>query len=304
MVNYFDVLGLSIQEIDGRDEATIAQSVDAAHKKRYARTVGSYANVPRKDGRTQAQWQVILNEARDTLKDPQKRRQHIADLPETKKAVEQKKEANLAAVEQAVKKVLEPAVKFVVRRAEIISAIGIALVLLGGALIYLAAPIGRDTFDLGRTVLLVGLPAFLYNGSQRRIMVVGAAGIILMLLGYSLSSLLLPGPLLAQLGQTVVMCGLVSFLFKQSWHLQDHGRDAPRCGMVVGQDRRTEANDPGGGYWCGAWTNTECFQSSFVTYFWRRRTGRVDQPVICGWHISCRGTIPLVFSFHTSKGIR
>ena len=220
MVNYFDVLGLSIQEIDGRDEATIAQSVDAAHKKRYARTVGSYANVPRKDGRTQAQWQVILNEARDTLKDPQKRRQHIADLPETKKAVEQKKEANLAAVEQAVKKVLEPAVKFVVRRAEIISAIGIALVLLGGALIYLAAPIGRDTFDLGRTVLLVGLPAFLYNGSQRRIMVVGAAGIILMLLGYSLSSLLLPGPLLAQLGQTVVMCGLVSFLFKQSWHLK------------------------------------------------------------------------------------
>ena len=89
MLNYFETLGLSVRKIEGQDEATIARTVDAAHEKLYARTVGSYANVPRKDGRTQAQWQVILNDARDTLKDPQKRREHIAELPETKKAAKQ-----------------------------------------------------------------------------------------------------------------------------------------------------------------------------------------------------------------------
>ena len=217
MVNYFDVLGLSIQEIDGRDEATIAQSVDAAHKKLYARTVGSYANVPRKDGRTQAQWQVILNEARDTLKDPQKRRQHIADLPETKKAVEQKKEANLAAVEQAVKKVLEPAVKFVVKHAEIISAIGITLILLGAALAdYFEVPIGTGIYGLGAMILPSGGTAFLYKGSRRRIMIFGAAGIILIVLGSVFPHLMLA----VRLGYMIFMCGLMAFLFKQSWHLK------------------------------------------------------------------------------------
>ena len=36
--------------------------------------------MPRPDGKTQAQWQVILNEARDTLLDPQKRRARIVAL--------------------------------------------------------------------------------------------------------------------------------------------------------------------------------------------------------------------------------
>ena len=80
MENYFEVLELSIDQIEGQDEATIKNTVDTAHKRLYAFTVGSYANVPRPDGRTQTQWQVILNDAQDTLLDPQKRREHIDEL--------------------------------------------------------------------------------------------------------------------------------------------------------------------------------------------------------------------------------
>ena len=79
-MNYFDVLELSIDKIQGQDEATIQSDVTAAHKRLYALTVGAYANVPRPDGKTQAQWQVILNDARDTLLDPQKRQEHIAQI--------------------------------------------------------------------------------------------------------------------------------------------------------------------------------------------------------------------------------
>ena len=79
-MNYFEVLELQIEEIEGKDEATIKSIVNAAHKKLYALTIGAYANVPRPDGKTQAQWQVILNEAWNTLEDPQKRRDHIVAL--------------------------------------------------------------------------------------------------------------------------------------------------------------------------------------------------------------------------------
>ena len=79
-MNYFDVLELSIDQIEGQDEAAIQSEVNAAHKRLYALTTGSYANVPRPDGRTQGQWQVILNNARDTLLDSQRRREHIAQL--------------------------------------------------------------------------------------------------------------------------------------------------------------------------------------------------------------------------------
>ena len=234
VMNYFETLGLSVKAIEGQDEATVAKTVDAAHKKLYARTVGAYANVPRKDGRTQAQWQVILNEARDTLKDPQKRREHIAELPETRKAAKKAADKN-AAKKAATKKaavdnwaevkqsVVRPAVEFVVKHAEIISAIGAVLVLLGAALVFLATPIGRDIFGLGTTVLWVGLPAFLYKGSRRRILVFGAAGIILLLLGSVLRSQItaaMSALLLTELAGLVVMCGLIAFLFQQSWHLK------------------------------------------------------------------------------------
>ena len=79
-MNYFEVLELSIEKIQGEDEATIKKLVKDAHTRLFALTVGAYANVPRPDGRTQAQWQVILNDAKVTLIDPQKRLEHIATI--------------------------------------------------------------------------------------------------------------------------------------------------------------------------------------------------------------------------------
>ena len=79
-INYFEVLGLSIGNLQGKDEAIIKTLVEAAYKREYAKAIGAYANVPRPDGRTAAQWQVILIQARDTLLDPQKRREHIKEL--------------------------------------------------------------------------------------------------------------------------------------------------------------------------------------------------------------------------------
>ncbi|MDE0555357.1 MAG: hypothetical protein OXI24_14135 [Candidatus Poribacteria bacterium] len=78
--NYFEVLELSIDDIQDEDEATIKNLVDAAHTKLYAFTIGAYANIPRTDGLTQAQYQKVLNDAKETLLDPGKRRKHIADL--------------------------------------------------------------------------------------------------------------------------------------------------------------------------------------------------------------------------------
>ena len=78
--NYFEVLELSIDDIQGKDETTIKDIANAAHTKLYTRTIGAFANVPRPDGLTQAQWQKVLNDAKETLLDPRKRREHIADL--------------------------------------------------------------------------------------------------------------------------------------------------------------------------------------------------------------------------------
>ena len=87
--NYFEVLELSIDEIQDKDEATIKDLVNNAHTKQYALTIGAYANMPRPDGLTQAQWQKVLNDAKETLLDPRKRRKHIADLTEAPEELEQ-----------------------------------------------------------------------------------------------------------------------------------------------------------------------------------------------------------------------
>ena len=87
--NYFEVLELSIDDIQGKDEATIKKLVNAAHTKQYALTIGAYANVPRSDGLTQAQWQKVLNDAKEMLLAPRKRRKHIADLTEAPEELEQ-----------------------------------------------------------------------------------------------------------------------------------------------------------------------------------------------------------------------
>ena len=78
-VNYFEVLGFSVDEFENRDETFILTRVEAAHKEHYSASLQA-GGLPRPDGRTQEQWRTVLNQARDTLKDPQKRVEHIAIL--------------------------------------------------------------------------------------------------------------------------------------------------------------------------------------------------------------------------------
>ena len=82
-VNYFEILGLPSEELQSQSEADIATAVDAAHQKRYNASLRAGGRV-RPDGRTEDQWRVLLNQARDTLKDPEKRREHIANLQRDK----------------------------------------------------------------------------------------------------------------------------------------------------------------------------------------------------------------------------
>ena len=77
--SYFEVLGFSIEELQDQSEPAIANRVDEAHKKLYSESLRA-GGLPRPDGRTQEQWRTVLNQARDTLKDPQKRIEHIATL--------------------------------------------------------------------------------------------------------------------------------------------------------------------------------------------------------------------------------
>ncbi len=78
-VNYFQVLGLSFEELQDQNEDVIATRVDAAHQKYYSDSLRA-GGLPRTDGRTQEQWRTVLNQARDILKDPRKRAEHIGTL--------------------------------------------------------------------------------------------------------------------------------------------------------------------------------------------------------------------------------
>lgn len=78
-INYFEVLGLSVDDLHNQDDDVIATRIDTAHKKCYSDSL-SAGGLPRPDGRTQEQWRTVLNKARDTLKDPQKRAEHIRTL--------------------------------------------------------------------------------------------------------------------------------------------------------------------------------------------------------------------------------
>ncbi len=78
-INYIEVLGLSIAELQNQDENAIAIAIDVAHNKYYTESLRA-GGLPRPDGKTQEQWRTVLNQARDTLRDPQKRIEHLATL--------------------------------------------------------------------------------------------------------------------------------------------------------------------------------------------------------------------------------
>ena len=82
-VNYFEILGVSIEELQDQNETDIAARVDAAHEQHYNASLRAGGRV-RPDGRTEEQWRVLLNHARDTLKEPQKREAYISDLQRDK----------------------------------------------------------------------------------------------------------------------------------------------------------------------------------------------------------------------------
>ena len=71
-IDYFEVLGFSIDEIQRLDELAIVNRVEIAHKKLYAASLRAGGR-PRADGRSEEQWRTLLNQARDVLVDAEKR---------------------------------------------------------------------------------------------------------------------------------------------------------------------------------------------------------------------------------------
>ena len=70
--NYFEILDISIAELNNLSEDAITAHVNASHKKLYATSLAA-GGLPRSDRRSQEQWRNILNAARDTLIDPLKK---------------------------------------------------------------------------------------------------------------------------------------------------------------------------------------------------------------------------------------
>ncbi len=82
-VNYFQILELSGEKLQNQSEVDITENVETAYKKRYNASLRAGGRV-RPDGRTEEQWRVLLNQARDTLKCPEKRNKHILNLQQEK----------------------------------------------------------------------------------------------------------------------------------------------------------------------------------------------------------------------------
>ena len=77
--NYFEVLGLKIEDLESLDEATILKCVNKAYKDSYD-ALNIMPNNPRFKGKDRGFWQPLFVEAKDTLLVPEKRRAHIEDL--------------------------------------------------------------------------------------------------------------------------------------------------------------------------------------------------------------------------------
>ena len=71
-IDYYEVLGLSRSDFEYRSESDIVNQINGAHEKLYSASLKAGGR-PRADGRTEEQWRTLLNQARDTLIDPEKR---------------------------------------------------------------------------------------------------------------------------------------------------------------------------------------------------------------------------------------
>ena len=71
-IDYYEVLGLSRSDFEFHSESDIVDQINVAHEKLYSSSLKAGGR-PRADGRTEEQWRTLLNEARDTLIDPEKR---------------------------------------------------------------------------------------------------------------------------------------------------------------------------------------------------------------------------------------
>ncbi len=85
--NYFDVLGISIEEFEELSEADIIAYVESIHDKLYRASLNAGGR-PRSDGRTEEEWRTLLNQARDTLIDPDIRRLHNSTLQQTENSLD------------------------------------------------------------------------------------------------------------------------------------------------------------------------------------------------------------------------
>ena len=78
-INYFEILGLSLEDIQDKDDQSVTDIVKIAHDDLYKVSLTAGGRV-RSDGRTEDQWRILLNQARDTLVDIDKRNEYISAL--------------------------------------------------------------------------------------------------------------------------------------------------------------------------------------------------------------------------------
>ena len=78
-INYFEILGLSLEDIQDKDDQSVTDIVKIAHDDLYKVSLTAGGRV-RSDGRTEDQWRILLNQARDTLVDIDKRNDYISAL--------------------------------------------------------------------------------------------------------------------------------------------------------------------------------------------------------------------------------
>ncbi|RKU29333.1 hypothetical protein C6497_06425 [Candidatus Poribacteria bacterium] len=81
--SFFDVLGISVEELENLSEADIVAHIESIHDRLY-RTSLNAGGRPRSDGRSEVEWRNLLNQAKDTITDPLKRSEYISILQQEK----------------------------------------------------------------------------------------------------------------------------------------------------------------------------------------------------------------------------